>query len=103
MTVLMPTDYTWVEKEAEGKRVCDSILTTVSHFKLDPPSTAVCDTDTNCEWYDMYKKFGVAKIFVAYDIGEEDGSMLRVECQGASISLYTNRVDSLKTICQQEK
>jgi hypothetical protein len=79
MTVIMPSSFTGEQLEIESKRVCDSLNQYTKEDAQGPK--AVCDTDTNCDYWDWYSNYGVARIYVSHD---DDKGMrwLSVTCLG---------------------
>lgn len=96
LTVIMPGQLTDELKEQHAKSVCDSI-----QEESITPSDAVCDTDTNCMYYDEYKNFGIASVMVSHD---DDKGMrwLSVTCNGDVKSLEPKIIDDpseLSVVC----
>lgn len=59
ITVIMPNGMTPEEMNKEAMKTCNSIETVGTE--------AVCDTDTNCMYWDEYKQYGVAKVMFSHD------------------------------------
>jgi len=94
---MMPDSFVGEQLEIESKRVCDSID---EHTKTANP-TAVCDTDTNCDYWDYYRNYGVARIFVSHDEGKT--RWLAVTCEGDTKEDEPMIIDDpseMEVICQ---
>lgn len=63
-------------------------------------SSAVCDTDTNCMFWEQYHEFGVAKVMYSHD-DENDMRWIEVHCEGKDETFIIDDPSEMEVVCKE--
>lgn len=61
---------------------------------------AVCDTDTNCVYYDEYKQYGVTGVYFSHD-DENDMRWVEVYCENTDKTFIIDDPSEMEVVCKE--